>query len=366
MKCRAAVAVAAHKPLELVEIDVAPPRQGEVLVRMVATGVCHTDVNALDGNDRVLRFPVVLGHEGAGIVEEVGPGVTSVAPGDHVITSCLPECGECDACTSGRTNVCEMFNIDQNTLLDGTTRFSIGGSPVSHFVRTSTFSEYSVIPEISLVKIDPAAKLETACYIACGVATGVGAVTHTAQIEPGSTVAVFGLGGVGLNSIQAARNSGASLIIGIDLIEDKAEIARTLGMTHFVCASSEEDVVGKIHELTGGGVHYAFESTGIVEVMRQAFESAKPQGGKAIIAGIARPGARLVVDPFGFLQGRQILGSGFGSLKARTDLPNLVDQYVSGELEVDSLISHRFPLEQINDAIELMRRGEGLRSVIEF
>ena len=366
MKSRAAIATAAHKPLQIVEIDVASPCHGEVLVRMVATGVCHTDVNALDGNDRILRFPVVLGHEGAGIVEAVGPGVSSVAPGDRVITSCLPECGECTACTSGRTNVCEMFNIDQNTLLDGTTRFSLDGKPVSHFLRTSTFSEYSVIPEISLIKVDPSTRLETACYIACGVATGVGAVTHTAQVEPGSTVAVFGLGGVGLNSIQAARLCGASQIIGVDIVADKAEIARSLGMTDFVCASTEEDVVGAIRKLSGGGVHYAFESTGIVEVMRQAFEAAKPEGGKAVIAGIARPGARLVVDPFGFLQGRQILGSGFGGLKARTDLPRLVHQYATGELEVDSLISHRFPLEKINDAIELMRRGEGLRSVIEF
>lgn len=366
MKSRAAIATAAHKPLKIVEIDVADPGYGEVLVRMIATGVCHTDVNALNGNDRVLRFPVVLGHEGAGMVERVGPGVTSLRAGDSVITSCLPECRECGACKSGRTNVCEKFNLDQNTLFDGTTRFTWNDEPVSHFLRNSTFSEYSVIPEISLVKVPGSLNLRTACYIACGVATGVGAVTHTAQVERGSKVAVFGLGGVGLNSIQAARLVGASQIIGVDPLAYKAEPARRLGMTDFVCASTVEDVVGEIHRLSGGGVHYAFESTGIVEVMRSAFEAAKPQGGKAIIAGVARPGARLVIDPFGFLQGRQILGSGFGGLKARTDLPWLVDQYMNGELIVDELISHRFTLDGINEAIALMRRGEGLRSVIEF
>ena len=369
MKTRAAVAWEAGKPLEVMEIDLEGPKEGEVLIRNVATGVCHTDAFTLSGEDPEGIFPSVLGHEGGAVVEEIGPGVSSVSVGDQVIPLYTPECGKCKFCTSGKTNLCQAIRATQGQGLmpDGTSRFSSGGKQVFHYMGTSTFSEYTVLPEIAVAKISPKAPLEKVCLLGCGITTGIGAVLNTAKAEKGSVVAIFGLGGVGLGAIQGAVMAGAERIVAIDVNPDKEEFARSLGATDFVNpkdhdASIQEVVV----ELTDGGVDYSFECVGNVELMRSALECCHKGWGESVIIGVAGAGQEINTRPFQLVTGRVWRGSAFGGVKGRSQLPGYVDQYLSGELKVDEFITYTMPLEEINNAFDLMHEGKSIRSVIHF
>lgn len=369
MKTRAAVAWEAGKPLEVMEIDLEGPREGEVLIRNVATGVCHTDAFTLSGEDPEGIFPSVLGHEGGAVVEEIGSGVSSVSVGDQVIPLYTPECGKCKFCTSGKTNLCQAIRATQGQGLmpDGTSRFSSGGKQVFHYMGTSTFSEYTVLPEIAVAKISPKAPLEKVCLLGCGITTGIGAVLNTAKAEKGSVVAIFGLGGVGLGAIQGAVMAGAERIVAIDVNPDKEEFARSLGATDFVNpkdhdASIQEVVV----ELTDGGVDYSFECVGNVELMRSALECCHKGWGESVIIGVAGAGQEINTRPFQLVTGRVWRGSAFGGVKGRSQLPGYVDQYLSGELKVDEFITYTMPLEEINNAFDLMHEGKSIRSVIHF
>ncbi len=369
MKSRAAVAVEAGKPLEIAEIDVEGPRAGEVLVRIVATGVCHTDAFTLTGEDPEGLFPAILGHEGGGIVEEVGEGVTSVAPGDHVIPLYTPECRECSFCTSGKTNLCQAIRVTQGRGLmpDESSRFSMNGKPLYHYMGTSTFSEYTVMPEISVAKINKEAPLDKVCLLGCGITTGIGAVLNTAKVEPGSTVGVFGLGGIGLSVIQGAVMAGASRIIAIDLNPDKFEMARALGATDCVNPGDyDAPIQDVIVELTNGGVDYSFECIGNVNVMRAALECCHKGWGESTIIGVAGAGQEIATRPFQLVTGRVWRGTAFGGVRGRTELPGYVDRYMSGEINIDDMVTHTMGLEDINKAFDLMHDGESIRSVVIY
>ncbi len=369
MKSRAAVAFAPGQPLQIVEIDVAPPKAGEVLVKILHTGVCHTDAFTLSGDDPEGVFPCVLGHEGGGVVVEVGEGVTSVAPGDHVIPLYTAECGECEFCRSGKTNLCQAVRATQGKGLmpDGTTRFSYNGEPVYHYMGTSTFSEYTVVAEISLAKINPEAALEKMCLLGCGVTTGIGAVHNTAKVEPGATVAVFGLGAIGLAVVQGAVQAKAGRIIAVDLNPDKFDLARKMGATDFVNPKDHAKPVQEvIVEMTGGGVDYSFECIGNVEVMRAALECCHKGWGESVIIGVAGAGQEIRTRPFQLVTGRVWRGSAFGGVKGRTQLPGMVEQAMRGEIDIDSFITHEMPLEHINDAFDLLHEGKSIRTVIHF
>ena len=370
MKSRAAVAWEAGKPLSIEEVDVASPKAGEVLVRIVATGVCHTDAFTLSGADPEGMFPVILGHEGGGIVEEVGEGVTSLKVGDHVIPLYTPECGECEYCLSGKTNLCQKIRVTQGKGLmpDGTSRFSINGKPILHYMGTSTFSEYTVLPEISLAKINPAAPLEKVCLLGCGITTGIGAVLNTAKVEAGATVAVFGMGGIGLSVVQGAVMAKASRIVCIDMNPDKFEMAKLLGATDFINPKDYPDtpIQQVIVDLTNGGVDYSFECIGNVHVMRSALECCHKGWGESIIIGVAGAGQEISTRPFQLVTGRVWRGSAFGGVKGRSQLPGYVDRYLKGEIKIDEMITEVLPLERINDAFELMHAGKVIRSVIQY
>ncbi|MCB9544544.1 MAG: S-(hydroxymethyl)glutathione dehydrogenase/class III alcohol dehydrogenase [Myxococcales bacterium] len=369
MKSRAAVAFEAGKPLQIVEIDVEPPRRGEVLVRITHTGVCHTDAFTLSGDDPEGLFPAVLGHEGGGIVVEVGEGVTSVAPGDHVIPLYTAECRVCKFCQSGKTNLCQAIRATQGKGLmpDGTSRFSYQGKPLYHYMGTSTFSEYTVVAEISLAKIDPVAPLEKMCLLGCGVTTGIGAVHNTAKVQAGDTVAVFGLGGIGLAVIQGARQAKAGRIIGIDVNPGKFELARQMGATDCVNPRDHERPIQEvIVELTDGGVDFSFECIGNVDVMRAALECCHKGWGESVIIGVAGAGQEIRTRPFQLVTGRVWRGSAFGGVRGRTELPGMVQQAMRGEIELDPFITHTLPLDRINEAFDLMHAGESIRTVIHF
>ena len=368
MKTRAAVAYKAGSPLEIETVDLEGPKKGEVLVEIMATGVCHTDAFTLSGDDPEGAFPAILGHEGAGIVREVGEGVTSVKPGDHVIPLYTPECRECDYCLHPKTNLCQSIRSTQGqgVMPDGTSRFSINGQPVLHYMGCSTFSNFTVMPEIALAKVRKDAPFEKICYIGCGVTTGIGAVVFDAKVEPGSNVAVFGLGGIGLNVIQGARMVGANKIIGIDLNPSKVELAKKFGMTDFINPKEVENVVEAIQDLTNGGVDYSFECIGNVNVMRQALECCHKGWGESVIIGVAGAGQEIATRPFQLVTGRVWRGSAFGGARGRTDVPKIVDWYMDGKINIDDLITHTMPLEEINTAFDLMHEGKSIRSVVKF
>jgi S-(hydroxymethyl)glutathione dehydrogenase/alcohol dehydrogenase len=369
MKTRAAVAFAAQKPLEIVELDLEGPREGEVLVEIKATGICHTDDYTLSGLDSEGIFPSVLGHEGAGIVLETGPGVHSVKAGDHVIPLYTPECRECEYCLSRKTNLCQKIRVTQGKGLmpDGTSRFSFEGKPIYHYMGTSTFSNFIVLPEIAVAKIREDAPFSTVCYIGCGVTTGVGAVIWTAKAEPGCRAVVFGLGGIGLNVIQGLKLVGAEQIIGVDVNDSKKPMAEQFGMTDFVNPKEiKGDIVGHLVELTKGGADYTFDCTGNVTVMRQALEACHKGWGQSIIIGVAAAGAEIQTRPFQLVTGRVWKGSAFGGARGRTDVPRIVDWYMEGKINIDDLITHKLKLEQINEGFDLMHQGKSIRSVIEY
>lgn len=369
MKTRAAVAVEAGKPLEVLEVDLDGPKAGEVLVEIKATGICHTDEFTLSGADPEGIFPSILGHEGAGVVVETGPGVTSVSVGDHVIPLYTPECRQCEYCLSGKTNLCQAIRETQGQGLmpDGSSRFSLNGKPLFHYMGCSTFSNYTVLPEIALAKIRPDAPFDKVCYIGCGVTTGIGAVVNTAKVEPGANCVVFGLGGIGLNVIQGLRLVGANMIVGVDLNDSKKELATQFGMTHFVNPSAVSgDLVGHLVELTKGGADYSFECIGNVNVMRQALECAHKGWGESIIIGVAPAGAEIATRPFQLVTGRSWRGTAFGGAKGRTDVPKIVDWYMDGKIAIDELITHSMPLDDINKGFDLMHAGESIRSVVIY
>ncbi len=370
MKSRAAVAWQAGKPLSIEEVDVAPPKAGEVLVQIVATGVCHTDAYTLSGADPEGAFPVILGHEGGGIVREVGAGVSSVKPGDHVIPLYTPECGECKFCLSGKTNLCQKIRATQGKGLmpDGTSRFSIKGQTLLHYMGTSTFSEFTVLPEISLAKINPEAPLEKVCLLGCGITTGIGAVLNTAKVPPGASVAVFGLGGIGLSVLQGAVMAQAGRILAIDTNPAKFEMARALGATDCVNPKDYPDtpIQQVIVDLTDGGVDYSFECVGNVQLMRAALECCHKGWGESIIIGVAGAGQEISTRPFQLVTGRVWRGSAFGGVKGRSQLPGYVERYLGGEIKIDEMITQVLPLEQINQAFDLMHEGRVIRSVIHF
>ena len=369
MKSRAAVAIKAGQPLEITEIDVQGPKAGEVLVRMVATGVCHTDAFTLSGEDPEGIFPSVLGHEGGGVVEEVGAGVTSVKPGDHVIPLYTPECGKCSFCTSGKTNLCQAIRLTQGKGLmpDGTSRFSMNGETLYHYMGTSTFSEYSVMPEISVAKINKQAPLDKVCLLGCGITTGIGAVLNTAKVEPGASVAVFGLGGIGLSVVQGAVMAGASRIMAVDLNEDKFEMARMLGATDFVNPSKYDKPIQEvIVDLTDGGVDYSFECIGNTNVMRAALECCHKGWGESVIIGVAGAGQEISTRPFQLVTGRVWRGTAFGGVRGRSELPGYVDNYMAGKINIDDMVTHTMGLEDINKAFDLMHEGESIRSVVIY
>ncbi|WP_020407156.1 S-(hydroxymethyl)glutathione dehydrogenase/class III alcohol dehydrogenase [Hahella ganghwensis] len=369
MKSRAAVAFAAGKPLEIVEVDVQGPKAGEVMVQIVATGVCHTDAYTLSGDDPEGLFPSILGHEGGGIVVEVGEGVTSVKPGDHVIPLYTPECGKCKFCTSGKTNLCQAIRATQGKGLmpDGTSRFSYQGKQLFHYMGTSTFSEYTVLPEIAVAKINPAAPLDKVCLLGCGVTTGIGAVLNTAKVEPGSTVAVFGLGGIGLSVIQGAAMAKAGRILAVDINPDKFEMAKALGATDCVNPKDYDVPIQEaIVELTDGGVDYSFECVGNVGLMRAALECCHKGWGTSVVIGVAGAGQEISTRPFQLVTGRTWKGTAFGGVKGRSQLPGYVDKYMSGEIKVDPMVTYTMPLEDINKAFEYMHEGKSIRSVILF
>jgi S-(hydroxymethyl)glutathione dehydrogenase/alcohol dehydrogenase len=369
MKTRAAVAWEAGKPLEIEMIDLHGPKAGEVLIRNVATGVCHTDAFTLSGEDPEGLFPAVLGHEGGAIVEEVGEGVTSVKVGDHVIPLYTPECGECNFCTSGKTNLCQKIRVTQGQGLmpDGTSRFSLDGKPVFHYMGTSTFSEYTVLPEISVAKVSDKAPLEKVCLLGCGITTGIGAVLNTAKVEPGASVAVFGLGGVGLSAIQGAVMAKAGRIIAIDVNPSKFELAMQLGATDTVNPKEYSDPIQEvIVDLTDGGVDYSFECVGNVDLMRAALECCHKGWGESTIVGVAGAGQEISTRPFQLVTGRVWRGTAFGGCKGRSQLPGMVEQYMDGEIKIDEFITYTMPLEDINRAFDLMHEGKSIRSVIHF
>lgn len=368
MKTRAAVAFKAGEKLSVEEVDLQGPQPGEVLVEVMATGVCHTDAFTLSGDDPEGAFPAILGHEGAGIVREVGEGVMSVKPGDHVIPLYTPECRECDYCLHPKTNLCQSIRATQGQGLmpDGTSRFSLNGEPILHYMGCSTFSNFTVLPEIAVAKVREDAPFEKICYIGCGVTTGVGAVVFDAKVEPGSNVAVFGLGGIGLNVIQGAKMVGADKIIGIDLNPDKVEIAKKFGMTHFINPKDTPNVIEAIADLTNGGVDYSFECIGNVDVMRQALECCHKGWGESVIIGVAGAGQEIATRPFQLVTGRVWRGSAFGGARGRTDVPKIVDWYMDGKINIDDLITHVMPLDEINNAFDLMHAGESIRSVVKF
>jgi S-(hydroxymethyl)glutathione dehydrogenase/alcohol dehydrogenase len=369
MKTRAAVAFEAGKPLSIETVELEGPRAGEVLVEIKATGVCHTDEFTKSGADPEGLFPAILGHEGAGVVVEVGPGVKSLKPGDHVIPLYTPECRECEYCLNPKTNLCQSIRSTQGAGLmpDGTSRFSIDGRPIHHYMGTSTFSNFTVAPEIALAKIREDAPFDKVCYIGCGVTTGIGAVIFTAKVEVGSKVVVFGLGGIGLNVIQGARLAGADMIIGVDLNPAREAMARKFGMTHFVNPKEVEgDLVPYLVSLTRGGADYTFECIGNTQVMRQALECAHKGWGTSVIIGVAPAGAEISTRPFQLVTGRNWRGSAFGGARGRTDVPKIVDWYMEGKIDIDSLITHTMPLDKINDAFDLMHRGESIRSVVIY
>ncbi len=369
MKSRAAVAWEAGKPLVLEEIDVAGPKSHEVLIRMVATGVCHTDAFTLSGDDPEGLFPVVLGHEGGAIVEEVGPGVTSISPGDHVIPLYTAECGKCKFCTSGKTNLCSSVRTTQGQGLmpDGTSRFRCGSKQVFHYMGTSTFSEYSVVAEVSLAKINKAAPLEKVCLLGCGVTTGIGAVLNTAKVEPGASVAVFGLGGIGLSVVQGAVLAKAGRIIAIDINPDKFDMARSLGATDCINSLDYDDPIQDvIVDLMDGGVDYSFECVGNVELMRSALECCHKGWGESIIIGVAGAGQEISTRPFQLVTGRVWRGTAFGGVKGRSQLPGMVDQYMTGDIRLDEYITYSLKLDDINLAFDHMHAGRSIRSVINF
>lgn len=368
MKTRAAVAFEAKQPLEIVELDLEGPREGEVLVEIMATGICHTDAYTLDGFDSEGLFPSVLGHEGAGIVREVGPGVTSVKEGDHVIPLYTPECRQCKTCTSQKSNLCTSIRATQGkgVMPDGTSRFSYKGQTIYHYMGCSTFSNFTVLPEIAIAKIREDAPFDKVCYVGCGVTTGVGAVTNTAKVQAGDNVVVFGLGGIGLNVIQGAKMVGADKIIGVDINSDKAEWGRKFGMTHFVNSNDVDDIVAHIVELTDGGADYSFDATGNTDVMRQALECCHRGWGESIIIGVAEAGKEISTRPFQLVTGRVWKGTAFGGARGRTDTPKIVDWYMDGKIQIDPMITHTMPLEDINKAFDLMHAGESIRSVVIY
>jgi S-(hydroxymethyl)glutathione dehydrogenase/alcohol dehydrogenase len=369
MQTRAAVAVGAGKPLEVTTVDIAPPREGECLVEIKATGICHTDEFTLSGADPEGIFPAILGHEGAGIVVECGPGVRSLKPGDHVIPLYTPECRECDYCTSGKTNLCQKIRVTQGQGLmpDGTSRFSAGGDKIFHYMGTSTFSNYTVVPEIALAKVREDAPFDKICYIGCGVTTGIGAVINTAKVEAGSNAVVFGLGGIGLNVIQGLKLVGANMIVGVDMNNSKKAWGERFGMTHFVNPSEVQgDLVPYLVDLTKGGADYSFECIGNVNVMRQALECAHKGWGQSIIIGVAGAGKEISTRPFQLVTGRVWKGTAFGGSKGRTQVPQIVDWYMDGKIQIDPLITHTMPLGDINKAFDLMHAGESIRSVVLF
>nr|WP_297460728.1 S-(hydroxymethyl)glutathione dehydrogenase/class III alcohol dehydrogenase [uncultured Halomonas sp.] len=369
MKSRAAIAWEAGKPLEIAEIDVEGPKAGEVLVRIVATGVCHTDAYTLSGKDPEGLFPSILGHEGAGVVEEVGAGVTSVQPGDHVIPLYTAECGKCKFCLSGKTNLCSSVRATQGkgVMPDGTSRFSLDGQMIHHYMGTSTFSEYTVLPEVSLAKVSREAPLDKICLLGCGVTTGIGAVLNTAKVEPGSTVAIFGLGGIGLAAIQGAQMAGAGRIIAIDINPDKFELARAFGATDFVNPKDHSDPIQQvIVDMTDGGVDYSFECIGNVNVMRSALECCHKGWGESIIIGVAGAGEEITTRPFQLVTGRVWKGSAFGGVKGRSELPGYVDRYMNGELKIDEFVTHDLPFDRINEAFDLLHAGKSIRSVLHY
>jgi len=369
MKARAAIAVAAGKPLEIAEVDLEGPKAGEVLVEVKATGICHTDAFTLSGGDPEGIFPSILGHEGAGVVVEVGPGVKGLKAGDHVIPLYTPECRECEYCLNPKTNLCQAIRSTQGQGLmpDGTSRFSLNGKPLFHYMGCSTFSNYTVMPEIALAKIRSDAPFDKVCYIGCGVTTGIGAVINTAKVEPGANVVVFGLGGIGLNVVQGARMVGANMIVGVDLNPARKELATKFGMTHFVNPKEVQgDLVGHLVELTGGGADYSFECIGNVNTMRQALECAHKGWGESIIIGVAGAGQEISTRPFQLVTGRSWRGTAFGGARGRTDVPKIVDWYMDGKINIDDLITHTMPLEQINHGFDLMHEGKSIRSVVVY
>ena len=369
METRAAVAHEAGKPLTIETVTLAGPKAGEVLVEIKATGICHTDEFTLSGADPEGLFPAILGHEGAGVVVEVGAGVTSVKPGDHVIPLYTPECRQCDYCLSGKTNLCQAIRETQGrgVMPDGTSRFSMGKDSVFHYMGTSTFSNHTVLPEIALAKVREDAPFDKICYIGCGVTTGIGAVINTAKVEPGSNCVVFGLGGIGLNVIQGLRLVGADIIVGVDLNPSKRELAERFGMTHFVNPSEVEgDLVPWLVDITKGGADYSFECIGNVGVMRQALECCHKGWGESIIIGVAGSGQEIATRPFQLVTGRVWRGTAFGGAKGRTEVPKIVDWYMDGKINIDDLITHTMPLEDINKAFDLMHSGESIRSVVQF
>ncbi|MEP9398474.1 S-(hydroxymethyl)glutathione dehydrogenase/class III alcohol dehydrogenase [Mesorhizobium sp. KR2-14] len=375
MKTRAAVAVAAGKPLEIMEVDLEGPREGEVLVEIKATGICHTDEFTLSGADPEGIFPAILGHEGAGVVVDVGKGVTSLKKGDHVIPLYTPECRSCPSCLSRKTNLCTAIRSTQGQGLmpDGTSRFSIGKDKIFHYMGCSTFSNFTVLPEIALAKVNPDAPFDKICYIGCGVTTGIGAVINTAKVEIGATAIVFGLGGIGLNVIQGLRLAGADMIIGVDLNNEKKEWGERFGMTHFVNPTEVDgDIVPYLVNMTKrgadqiGGADYTFDCTGNVKVMRQALESAHRGWGESIIIGVAGAGQEISTRPFQLVTGRTWKGTAFGGARGRTDVPKIVDWYMEGKIQIDPMITHTMPLEDINKGFDLMNQGKSIRSVVLY
>jgi S-(hydroxymethyl)glutathione dehydrogenase/alcohol dehydrogenase len=374
MKTRAAVAFEAGKPLEIVEVDLEGPKAGEVLVEIKATGICHTDEFTLSGADPEGLFPAILGHEGAGVVVDVGPGVTTVKKGDHVIPLYTPECRECPSCLSRKTNLCTAIRATQGQGLmpDGTSRFSLDGKPIHHYMGCSTFSNFTVLPEIAVAKVNPDAPFDTICYIGCGVTTGIGAVINTAKVEIGATAAVFGLGGIGLNVIQGLKMAGADMIIGVDINNSKKEWGERFGMTHFVNPKEVDDVVAEIVNMTKrgadqiGGADYTFDCTGNTTVMRQALECSHRGWGESIIIGVAGAGQEISTRPFQLVTGRSWRGTAFGGARGRTDVPKIVDWYVDGKIEIDPMITHKLKLEEINKGFDLMHEGKSIRAVVEF
>ncbi len=369
MKVRAAIAVKAGAKLEVDEVDLAGPKEGEVLVEIKATGICHTDEFTLSGSDPEGLFPAILGHEGAGIVVDVGPGVKSLKKGDHVIPLYTPECRECKSCLSRKTNLCTAIRATQGKGLmpDGTSRFSRKGQPIFHYMGCSTFANFTVLPEIALAKIRADAPFEKVCYIGCGVTTGIGAVINTAKVEPGANVVIFGLGGIGLNVVQGARMVGANMIVGVDLNPARETLARKFGMTHFVNPTNVQgDLVAHLVELTGGGADYSFECVGNTKLMRQALECCHRGWGVSVIIGVAGAGQEISTRPFQLVTGRRWMGTAFGGARGRTDVPRIVDWYMDKKINIDDLITHVIPLDRINEGFDLMHAGKSIRTVVTF
>ena len=369
MKVRAAVAFEAGKPLSVEDVDLEGPKAGEVLVKLAATGICHTDEFTRSGGDPEGLFPAIFGHEGAGVVVEVGPGVTTLQKDDHVIPLYTPECRTCKSCLSQKTNLCTAIRATQGkgVMPDGTSRFSIGGKKIHYYMGCSTFASYTVLPEIALAKIRKDAPFDKVCYIGCGVTTGIGAVINTAKVEPGANVVVFGLGGIGLNVVQGARLVGADKIVGVDINPAREPLARKFGMTHFVNPKEVKgDIVAHLVELTGGGADYSFECVGSVELMRQALECCHRGWGESIIIGVAGSGQEIKTRPFQLVTGRVWKGSAFGGARGRTDVPKIVDWYMEGKIDIDSLITHKLPLDRINEGFDLMHEGKSIRTVVTY